>query len=373
VTRTLTIVLAMLLVLAPLSARAQFAFTPLNPDNPYAAELTAQRERLVQALQNYTAYYFAYYAGATTLAATWAAYNYYVETYRRNVALRKQYDEAEKNPKPEPTPTPRPTATPLPALADVSGYVRGGPKQEPIYRYLLEPVGGATVQLLTGPSLSPVPPGTVVSQELRVAATTTTRPDGTFKFTDVPAGRYRVSVRAAGWADNDSQLITVGTEDITNVGILLTRPATVANRFYGGIVRAYPQMGNVPVGYVSVLRPVQGARVTLTPAYQVLGDVANTGAARPAIAPFTTTGPDGRFSFENLESGTYFLTIEAANYSTVSRQVVAFQQRPPVDQLPQFVLNYNGPPVPVTYRQSGTVTNQQSPSSGGTIDNPFGQ
>jgi vitamin B12 transporter len=92
------------------------------------------------------------------------------------------------------------------AAVSVSAADRGGN----IHGVITDPVGAvvseATVELLQG---------------TRQAATTTTDQEGSYRFSNVPPGRYTVRARATGFAPQRSQLVYVGAGNEAGVDLVL--------------------------------------------------------------------------------------------------------------------------------------------------------
>ncbi|WP_324193955.1 MSCRAMM family protein [Nocardia blacklockiae] len=137
---------------------------------------------------------------------------------------------------------------------------------------------------------TPVPEAHVSALDLRgeVLASAVTDLDGRFGLTELPEGEFTVAVSALGFHPT-ALPVRVSGAGITPLEVLL-RPGV---RLHG-------------VVHVDDGRPVQDAQVTLADAR---GNVVDT----------VTTGPDGSYSFGNLDEGSY--TVIASGYAPATTRV----------------------------------------------------
>ncbi len=163
-----------------------------------------------------------------------------------------------------------------------------------------QPIAGATVDLRDETGL------------VRVAPITTTGADGSYSFTDLEPGNYRIYVRGVPgqyvgmWYGQSQQrpgsaVIDASTQDATGVDVMLLS----ANPSISGTVTN------------ASAQPIAGAVVDLRD---------QTGLVR--VAPITTTGVDGSYSFADLEPGNYRLYVRGLTGQYVGMWYGQSQQRP---------------------------------------------
>ncbi|MFE8016331.1 MFS transporter [Streptomyces antibioticus] len=158
---------------------------------------------------------------------------------------------------------------------------------EPVaHDVLLSGTGGLDGTVLAGGSGDAVKDALVVVTDARgeVLATGTTGERGEFGFAELVPGAVTVAVDAPGFRPR-ALPVEIGTTGATRVEVVLEAGARLR-----GVVRA-------PHG------PLADARVTLVDA---AGDVVRT----------ATTGPDGAYSFADLDAGAY--TVTASGYPPVT-------------------------------------------------------
>ncbi len=137
---------------------------------------------------------------------------------------------------------------------------------------------------------APVAEAQVSALDLRgeVLASAVTDPEGRFGLTELPEGEFTVAVSALGFHPT-ALPVRVSGSGITPLEVLL-RPGVRLH----GVVRVHDG------------RPIEDARVTLADAR---GNVVDT----------MTTGPDGSYSFGNLDEGSY--TVVATGYGPTTTRV----------------------------------------------------
>ncbi|BCK53216.1 hypothetical protein NWFMUON74_09880 [Nocardia wallacei] len=137
---------------------------------------------------------------------------------------------------------------------------------------------------------APVAEAQVSALDLRgeVLASAVTDPEGRFGLTELPEGEFTVAVSALGFHPT-ALAVRVAGSGVTSLDVLL-RPGIRLH----GVVRVHDG------------RPIEDARVTLADAR---GNVVDT----------MTTGPDGSYSFGNLDEGSY--TVVATGYGPTTTRV----------------------------------------------------
>lgn len=141
---------------------------------------------------------------------------------------------------------------------------------------------------------APVAGAVVTALDMRgeVLAAGESDPSGGFELSGLPEGEFTVAVSASGYHPAAVAVQVTGRET-ARLEVLLRPGVRVAGVVSGGG------------------RPLAQARVTLTDS---LGNVVET----------QSTGPDGTYSFANLDEGTY--TVVATGYAPVSAQVRVGEQ-----------------------------------------------
>jgi uncharacterized surface anchored protein len=152
------------------------------------------------------------------------------------------------------------------------------------------PIGGVTITL-TGTDDLGAP----------VSATTQTLPDGTYVFSGVRPGTYAVAeTQPANYFDTATNPVVLGSTGGTagtNAVTAITLPAGGASTGNNFNEIAPSSMSGV-VKNATTNTPIGGVIVTLK----------GTDDKGNAVDTFTTTAPDGTYSFNNLRPGTYSLT-----------------------------------------------------------------
>ncbi len=152
------------------------------------------------------------------------------------------------------------------------------------------PINGVAVQLLDGTGA--------------VVATTTTGPDGSYVFANIPGGTYTVvELQPTGYTDGKETPGTGATSTTVNERINVVLPvggSSTGNNF-GEQPTVAPLTGAIS-GYVYVDSNDDGART---------GETGINGTSVKLVAPdgtvvaTTTTGIDGSYAFPNIPAGTY--------------------------------------------------------------------
>jgi len=116
--------------------------------------------------------------------------------------------------------------------------------------------------------------------------TTSTSFQGTYSFSDVPAGTYTLTVTAGGYASQSKQVqVSQGTSQTLNFSL---QPA--ATTVSGTVIDA------------TTSTPVPSATVTLG-------------------SQTTTTSSAGSYTFSNVQPGSYTITASANGYNSTSKQI----------------------------------------------------
>ncbi|WP_338088186.1 carboxypeptidase-like regulatory domain-containing protein [Nocardia transvalensis] len=160
-----------------------------------------------------------------------------------------------------------------------------------------------------------------------VLASAITGADGRFGLAELPEGEFTVAVSALGFHPT-AVPVRVSGSGVTPLDVLL-RPGV---RLRGMV-------------HVRDGRPVEDAQVTLADA---LGNVVDT----------VTTGPDGSYSFGNLDEGSY--TLVASGYGPVTARVSV--RGGDVDAL-DMELGHGSTAVGLAERNGRAVDNRQSPGT----------
>ena len=128
-----------------------------------------------------------------------------------------------------------------------------------------------------------------------VSATTTTAPDGTYSFPNLPAGTYNVvETQPTGYGSSAASPNTVSATVTTNTTPAPVNFADTTSTLTGAVYNDLNNDGVKDAGE----NGIQGVTVTLT----------GTDATGTAVNKTTTTDSSGNYSFIDLLSGTYTIT-----------------------------------------------------------------
>ncbi len=166
---------------------------------------------------------------------------------------------------------------------------------------------GKVVVLSTGEGVAGVTADLYTSTNGTVpVATAATDPSGTFKFGRVPAGRYRVRVSGAGFAEQWYQE-SVTFADATDIDVEASQQVELEDIEIGG------RPGTVE-GEVIAVDPTGAVAMLVVPG------IADPGA--DALVAEVTVSADGSFVFEDVPSpATYQLVVQKAGFATETRDV----------------------------------------------------
>ena len=139
-----------------------------------------------------------------------------------------------------------------------------------------QPINGATVMLM---------------DDAYDVETTTTAADGTYTYEDVEPGQYVLAAEADGFEQSANTSVTVADGETVTADFALT-----------------PEGGSEP----------EDGTVTGTVTDEATGDPID-GAEVDKDGRTTTTGPQGDYTFDDVEPGTYTVTADADGYEPASR------------------------------------------------------
>lgn len=124
---------------------------------------------------------------------------------------------------------------------------------------------------------------------------TISQADGTYTISDLPLGTYTISaVKDGNYLSVDVPLIISSTTPVTINLAILPNTLTSNNIIYGKITNP------------ETLLPVDGAQISL---YKIVDN-------NPVLYSTTQSISDGEYVIDNIEDGTYQMTIQKSGYQT---------------------------------------------------------